>query len=328
MVERNTPEILVVDDDPMVRDIVVQAIEALGYSVDVSGDGFEALEKNEIRDFDLIITDMILPGIDGLTLIRKLVEIKSPTDVIVITGFGSIENAVECMKAGAVEYIIKPFTIDQIQVAVKKAVELRLLRKHAKEREFYRELSYVDALTGIRNRRFFNESLVMELDKAARFSSSLILLMIDIDDFKIYNDMNGHQKGDEALSLMGELFKAACRGYDIVTRYGGEEFAILFPGASVEHAKVLAHRILENVRAAKFAGEEKLPSGELTVSIGVACFPQHARKAEYLILCADQALYASKRTGKNTVCIGWPDGNMDGPDGETTREAGPINRPV
>ncbi|MBI5251361.1 MAG: diguanylate cyclase [Desulfomonile tiedjei] len=300
---KERPEILVVDDDPMVRDIVVESIRIAGYEVDVCGDGVEALKKNEEKNYDFIVTDMRLPGMDGLSLIKRLKASSSNTDVIVITGYGSIENAVACMRAGALEYLIKPFTVDQIQVAVRKAIEHRELRRKAMEREFYRELSYVDALTGIHNRRYLNEALSAEVQKALRLESSFILLMIDIDDFKLYNDRNGHQKGDQALAQIGKLLKSACRGYDIVARYGGEEFAIVFPGAGPENAPELAERILRGIADEKFNGEDLLPSGSLTVSIGVACFPEHACTGDELIRCADKALYEAKRTGKNKIKI-------------------------
>jgi diguanylate cyclase (GGDEF)-like protein len=299
--ETDKPEILVVDDDPMVREVVVESIRAAGYDVEECGDGQNALEKNEARSYDLILTDMRLPGMDGLTLIKKLKSSNSDTDVLVMTGYGSVENAVECMKAGALDYLIKPFTVDQIQVAVTKAVEHRDLRRRALEREFYRELSYVDALTGIRNRRFFDESLESEVQKATRHGTELVLLMIDIDDFKLYNDLNGHQKGDLALKKMGQLFMSVCRGYDIVTRYGGEEFAILFPGATEQNAMELSRRIVSRVRNTKFDRAELLPSRALTVSVGVACFPRDAESAEDLVRCADSALYDAKKAGKNTV---------------------------
>lgn len=297
------PEILVVDDDPMVRDVVLESIKAAGFKVEVCGDGIEALRMNAARPYDLIITDMRLPGMDGLSLIRELKAGKVETDVIVMTGYGSIENAVECMKAGALEYLIKPFTVDQIQLAVRKAVEHRELRRRAREREFYRELSYVDSLTRIHNRRFFDEALQTEIEKATLHGTSLVLLMIDIDDFKTYNDCNGHQKGDEALAKIGRIFKSACRGYDIVTRYGGEEFAIVFPDTDGTNAYELSERILKGMREAQFDGAEVLPLGMLTVSIGVACFPEHTTSATDLIRKADEALYAAKKAGKNAIKI-------------------------
>ncbi|HMK34575.1 MAG TPA: diguanylate cyclase [Desulfomonilaceae bacterium] len=299
--EASHVNILVVDDDPMVREVVVESIREAGYDVDVCGDGQEALARNAAKGYDLIVTDMRLPGLDGLSLIKKLKSSKSTTDVLVITGYGSIENAVECMKAGALEYLIKPFTVDQMQMAVRKAIEHRELRRRAQEREFYRELSYVDGLTGIHNRRFFDEALGVEIAKASRHGTSLVLLMIDIDDFKLYNDLNGHQKGDEALTKIAQLFKSACRGYDIVTRYGGEEFAILFPGATEQNAMELSRRIMHEVQNTPFEGEDRLPLRCLTVSVGVACYPRDAESSEQLIRSADSALYAAKRAGKNNI---------------------------
>lgn len=294
-------KILVVDDDPMVRDVVVESIKIMEYDVDVAGDGVEALKKQDENRYDLIVTDMKLPGLDGLSLIRRLKQGLSDTDVIVITGYGTIENAVECMKAGALEYLIKPFTVDQIQVAVRKALEHRDLRRRAKEREFYMELSYVDSLTGINNRRFLDEALKSEIHKAHVHDTSLILLMIDIDDFKVYNDRNGHQMGDEALARIGKLLKSVSRGYDIVTRYGGEEFAVVFPRASKRYALGMANRILSKMRQTVFRGEHVLPAGKLTVSIGAAAYPADGATADELLRRADEALYAAKKSGKNTV---------------------------
>lgn len=302
-VERGKPQILVVDDDPVVRDIVVESLLAAGYEVDICGEGIEALRKNAVRPYDLIITDMRLPGLDGLNLIKRLKAKKSDTDVLVITGYGTIENAVECMKTGALDYLIKPFTVDQIQVAVRKALDHRELRRRALEREFYKELSYLDPLTGIHNRRYFDEAISAEIKKAARHNLSLVLLMIDIDDFKQYNDINGHQKGDSALSKLGQVLKSTCRAYDIVCRYGGEEFAIIFPGASPDYASELAVRVMNDVCCTEFENAETLPQGRLTVSIGVACFPENAGNPRDLIRVADMALYRAKKLGKNNMVI-------------------------
>jgi diguanylate cyclase (GGDEF)-like protein len=295
------PRILVVEDDPMVREVVVESIETAGYKVDVCADGGEALHRNGQQAYDVIVTDMRLPGMDGLSLIRELKAGASGTDVMVITGYGTIENAVECMKAGALEYLIKPFTVEQIQMAVNKVVEHRELKRRAFEREYYRELSYIDGLTRIHNRRYFDEAFGAELQKAGHMGTSLLLLMIDIDDFKIYNDRNGHLRGDEALTKIGKLLKSACRVYDIVTRYGGEEFAIVFPGATSTNAHELAERIMHAVRDAKFEGEDLLPTRSLTVSVGAALFPDHASTVQGLILAADEALYAAKNAGKNKM---------------------------
>ncbi len=311
-----SPGILVVDDDPVVRDLVADAIGEAGFEVDVCGDGVEALRKNAAKAYDLIVTDMRLPGMDGLSLIRGLKSGTSGTDVIVVTGYASIDNAVQCMKAGALEYLIKPLSVDQIQMAVRKALEHRELKRRAQEREFYRELSYIDPLTCIHNRRYFDEALRAETQKALRHSLPMVLIMIDIDDFKIYNDRNGHQKGDEALAQIGQLLKSACRGYDIVARYGGEEFVIVFPGAGKENALELSSRIISEVRGATFECEHVMPSGSLNISIGVACFPDHAASADDLVRAADEALYAAKKAGGNIIKMSSTSADHSGIDGK------------
>lgn len=296
-------KVLVVEDDALVRDIVVESVQLDGYQVDWCSNGLEALEKNGRNNYDLIITDMMMPSMDGLSLIKNLKSRKSETDLIVITGYGSIENAVECMKAGAQDYLIKPFSVEQIQMAVRRAIEHRELRLRARERDMYRQLSYEDPLTGIYNRRFFDESLKLEIVKSTRLETPVLLCMIDIDHFKIYNDINGHQNGDRVLAKVGQVLKTSCRGYDVVTRYGGEEFAIIFPRTDKNEANSLAARIIRGIREASFNGEDAMPLGFLTVSIGMACCPDDAVNGDDLIRCADEALYSAKKSGRNAVRI-------------------------
>ena len=301
-----TPRILVVDDELGICQSCVKILSKEGHHVEYALNGYDALKMMQQNPFDLIITDLKMSSMGGMEVLRRVKESYPDSMVIVITGYGTIENAVECMRAGALDYLIKPFSVDQIQVSVNRAVEHRELRRRAIELEVYRELSYIDPLTGIYNRRFFDEILETEIQKSVREDAPLVLVMIDIDDFKSYNDCNGHQQGDAALERIARLFKTACRSYDIVARYGGEEFAIIFPGARKEHALELGKRIVTEVGETHFEGEHLVPSGSLTVSAGVACFPEHANDAQELIRHADEALYEAKNLGKNTILMWKP----------------------
>jgi diguanylate cyclase (GGDEF)-like protein len=241
---------------------------------------------------------------DGLTMLKHIRQSPYDTDVIVVTGYGSVANALDSINAGAFDYLIKPFTIEQIQVAMVKVFRHRELKKLANERHMYLEMSYEDPLTGVYNRRFFDEALKIEMIKASRHRSSFSLLMIDVDNFKDFNDLFGHQKGDHVLSSIGRVFKKVCRGYDIITRYGGDEFAIIFPEADKQIAGTLCERIMAEIRALTFDfnGHDKLPV-QVSVSIGVATFPDHASNVSDLVRCADEALYVAKCAGRNNFRI-------------------------
>jgi diguanylate cyclase (GGDEF)-like protein len=303
---RPADRILIVDDDPVVGDVLVTAVELLGYRADLRKSGEEALQAlHELRR-PIVITDMRMPGMDGLTLLNRLRQWNLDTDVIVITGHGSIENAVECMKAGAVDYLIKPFSVEQIQVAVQKAFERRDLKEKAKKGEFYRKLAYVDALTAVFNRRHFDEAIVAEIERASLKGTRVLLMMVDIDDFKTFNDRHGHQNGDAALKRLAALLMASCRASDIVARYGGEEFTVIFPGTDRSMAQLLADRILEAVRNENFKWDSDMAAESVTVSIGAACYPDDALDADGLVRRADEALYAAKRAGKNRFVLWKP----------------------
>ena len=306
VVEENSKtvySVLIVDDDPEVGEFMLGCVQRLGHDVDWSSHPYDALELVARKEYDLVVTDLKMPDMDGLTLLKRIKNLNDDTEVIVITGYGSIENALDCINAGAVDYLIKPFSVEQIQVALIKTIRHIELKKLAKERERYLEMSYEDALTGVYNRRFFDETLKLEIIKSSRRQTPFCLLMIDVDHFKKFNDTFGHQMGDEVLSKLGAVFRSTCRGYDIVTRYGGEEFAIIFPETAKEMASTLCDRLMNAIGnmakdIPKISGTEGL-----TVSIGVACFPHDADGARQLIERADIALYEAKRTGRQKYKI-------------------------
>ncbi|MCX5874019.1 MAG: diguanylate cyclase [Deltaproteobacteria bacterium] len=295
--------VLVVDDDPEIGQFMLDCVERLGHEVEGSNHPHEALDSVAKKNYDIVVTDLRMPDMDGLTLLKRIKTLNDDTEVIVITGYASVENALDCINAGAVDYLVKPFSVEQVQVALVKTIRHMELKALAKERERYLEMSYEDALTGVYNRRFFDEALKLEIIKSSRQENPFCLLMIDVDHFKNFNDSYGHQMGDEALVKLGKAFKSVCRGYDIVTRYGGEEFAIIFPGASKEMASIICHRLMNEVANVSEELPNTLLSGKLTISIGVACFPNDARTGRQLIERADISLYEAKRSGRNNYKI-------------------------
>lgn len=166
-----------------------------------------------------------------------------------------------------------------------------------------RELAFVDSLTQIFNRRYFDQRFAKEIGRAQRYQRAMSVLMIDIDYFKNYNDLLGHLAGDEALRQVADLLEKNLRKADVVCRYGGEEFVVILPEISAEAAGKVAEKLRQAIAAASFSGEENLPDKHLTISIGVAAFPENGKNAEEMLKRADQALYKAKQSGRNRVMV-------------------------
>jgi diguanylate cyclase (GGDEF)-like protein len=160
-------------------------------------------------------------------------------------------------------------------------------------------MSITDPLTGLHNRRYLEARLPEELSRSKRYNYPLSFMMIDIDDFKIYNDLNGHQAGDRALEMIAQALRAALRKVDVASRYGGEEFSILLPQTSLEEAGVIADRIRRRIMSTKFPHGSSQPLGMVTASIGLSSFSPALNSAEAIVRAADRALYHAKGHGKN-----------------------------
>jgi two-component system cell cycle response regulator len=295
--------ILVVDDEEIMRAFLKEVLSEEGYVVDLAVSGRDAVEKMAAGQYEIVITDIVMPELDGLGVVAAAKKLSYDVDVIVMTGYASMETAVESMKLGATDYITKPFNIDQIRIIVSNAIKERKLKRKAAEGEFYKELSRKDGLTELYNHRFFHQLLETEVSRALRYNRVVSLLMMDIDNFKRFNDSHGHPAGDVALKQLSTLLKDASRSCDFVARYGGEEFAIIAPEASADSARRMAERIRELVAESVFEGEEAMPGGRLTISIGVATVPTQASEKCELVERADQALYRAKALGRNRVVV-------------------------
>ncbi len=300
---REASHILVIDDEEIIRNLLTDVLAEAGYEVTAVASAEEALKRVKEIPFEVVITDLKMPGMDGIEVLRKVKKVDSDISVIVITGYATVETAVEAMREGAYDYLSKPFNMAEIRIVVGKAVERRALIKGVRKKDYYKALAITDGLTGIYNHRYFYELLERELVRTQRYPQSVSLLMIDIDDFKSYNDARGHLAGDEILRKVALVLSRAVRQVDIVARYGGEEFGIILPQADKEGASTLARRLRGIMEKTKFEGEEVLPRGHLTISLGVATYPEDAKSREELIQRADEALYEAKRLGKNRVCF-------------------------
>jgi two-component system, cell cycle response regulator len=296
--------ILVVDDDPLALDTIAELLVESGYRVFTAQGGQKALDILETQTgIDLIVSDLMMPQMDGIALTKEIHSTGLDIPIIVITGFATIELAVETMKAGAADFITRPFNNDQIKITIKKVLETKRLKKLAGEREFYKQLSNHDEMTGLANYRACHETLEKETERAKRYNRPLTIMMIDIDDFKCCNDTYGHLAGDTAMVQIAGLIKKQTRASDVATRYGGEEFMVILPETTIEEASAVAERIRESIAEHQFVSEEGAPMASLSVTIGLSALPDHAATKKDLIRTADIALYKGKTMGKNRVVV-------------------------
>ena len=296
--------ILVVDDEEVIRMLLTDVLGDDGHHVESVPSGEDAVVRLKDYVCDIVITDLMMPGINGVKVLQAVKETNPDIEVVVMTGYATLDTAIECMKLGAADYLHKPLNIDEIRITVTRLLEKKRLQAKAKERDFYKELSRTDGLTQLFNHKYFHQMLAGELGRARRYGGSVALLMMDVDHFKIYNDTNGHPMGDSALQRFARILSDAVRDSDTVARYGGEEFTVISPQVDTVGAAELAERLRDRVDRTQFEKEDVMPQGRLTVSVGHAVYPQDAEDKTGLIECADRALYKAKEMGRNRV-VGW-----------------------
>jgi len=290
--------ILIVDDE---KSNLKYLNHLLGndYSIFIAKNGQEAIEIAKAVLPDLILLDIIMPEMDGYEVFSafKLFETTRDIPVIFITGLGSNEDEEKGLASGAVDYITKPFSADVIRFRVQN--QIRIINQI----RTVEGLSMTDQLTGIPNRRSFDQQLNKEWRRAIREKSPIGILMMDVDRFKIYNDTYGHQQGDVALQAVAmTLTKSLRRPADFAARWGGEEFAVLLPVTDIEGALNIAERIRENIEATIILCADGTQAN-VTASIGVNVqMPAQNDSMDEFIYNADKALYTAKETGRNRVC--------------------------
>jgi len=266
--------------------------------------GLDALEKAVSEKPDLILLDVIMPGMNGFEVLAQLQELENmkTIPVIFISGLTAEEDEEKGLLLGAVDYIAKPF---------KKAIVMARIKTHLKIVEQMRlieRLSMIDSLTNIPNRRNFDKYMSNEWKRALREKNPISLLMVDVDNFKQFNDKHGHRQGDEVLrKVAAELTSVLKRPADLAARWGGEEFAVLLPNTELEGAGFVAEQIrmkTESTAVPNISGKGDGPPLSVTISVGVATtYPTNEKTIAELVEQADKALYDAKKAGRNRVCL-------------------------
>ena len=283
---------LVVDDEALLCELFDDMLTEMGYDIEVAMSADEALETLRKTQFDVVLLDLMLGPVSGFTVLEKIRQMYYPPMVLVMTGYGSTDVAIEAMKQGAADFIMKPVEPDLLDIRIRKVMDERRAQR----------LAITDGLTGLHNRRYFEERLDEEIHRSRRYDRPMSIIMIDIDFFKQFNDTCGHLKGDDVLRQLSHILQDHTRETDITARYGGEEFVMILPETSLESSRMLGERIRQAVDKAVFEGEERIPAKNITVSVGVSCLTDDEAGYDALDR-ADRALYKSKQAGKNLVTV-------------------------
>jgi diguanylate cyclase (GGDEF)-like protein len=275
--------ILVVDDDQRVCEVLKELLGALQFPTASAPSGAEALKMLKDRPYTFLLADMKMPEMNGMELIRRSRENLPTVGVIAMTGYAEEFKYVDIINAGANDFVKKPIDIAELEAKIVRCISERDLKKELSR------LSVTDSLTGLFNQRHFYMRLREEIVRSTRQKHPLALILIDLDNFKEYNDRHGHIAGDQALRHVGKsILRSIREGVDSGYRYGGDEFAIILIDSDILIAEEIGKRV-------RFAIKD---SGELRASLGYAVYSEDMNLTDFVRL-ADTNLYMSKTEVKN-----------------------------
>ncbi|HEX8561139.1 MAG TPA: diguanylate cyclase [Pyrinomonadaceae bacterium] len=287
--------VLVVDDEPDKRLLLAFALENEGYQVYTADDGAAGLAAVEVYQPDLIVTDVMMPRMDGYEMVRRVRANPQTKFIPVIIQSAARSEARDVRlgsEVGALGYLTDPTDLDLLRARARTLLELKQYLDSCQEAAF------TDHLTGLANRRRFERQLEREVARTERYGHPFCLLLVDIDNFKEVNDTRGHEAGDEALRRVANVIQSGTRGIDTGARIGGDEFAVILPETPLARGMEVAERLRSAIAA--LSGE---PHGRVSASLGVAELPACARTQDELRAASDAALYEAKRGGRDrTAC--------------------------
>jgi diguanylate cyclase (GGDEF)-like protein len=291
--------ILIVEDDDAVKDSISEYLIHLSYQVDAVSSAEEALKKLENHPVDVVLTDIMMQGMDGLQLTR-IIKKKYDMEVIAMTGYSADYSYEEAVKTGASDFIFKPFRFEELDLRIKRVLrEAGLKQERNRLLKEMERLAITDGLTKLYNSRHFFRQIKQELKRNERYQRHLSLLILDIDHFKHYNDTWGHLEGDKVLMAIGRIINDCMRSMDTAFRYGGEEFAVLLPETDLKQACVVGYRIKDLIGQEVFKPEPGVHQS-ITISIGASEL-KPGEDFTAFIRRTDQALYRSKENGRNRL---------------------------
>lgn len=289
------PRLLVVDDQPINIQVMHQIFNG-HYQVFMATSGAQALTFCRTTPPDLVLLDIVMPGMDGFEVCTLLKADITTQDipVIFVTAHTDAAQETRGLELGAVDFISKPVSPAVVRARVKTQLTLKF------QSDLMRKLVFLDGLTGVFNRRYFDQQLSIEMARAVRAQSPLAVIMLDVDFFKRFNDHYGHQAGDDCLRQIAQTLKESLRRpADLVARYGGEEFVCILPDTSFIDAMAMANELEHCVRAKAIAHADSDAAEVVTISLGVAGYNGLAMaQAEALLSLADSQLYAAKHAGR------------------------------
>jgi len=293
------PKLLVVDDQ-RINILVLNELFREDCDVFMATSGEQALQVCRAQLPDLVLLDVQMDGIDGYEVCRRLKADAESRNipVIFITAQGGEADEVRGLQLGAVDFIAKPINPVIVRARVQTHLTLKL------QSDILRSMALLDGLTGVANRRKFDEQLLRDWRQSQREQTSLSLILVDVDHFKRYNDHYGHQAGDAALQAVARVLTSTLRRpHDLLARYGGEEFVGVLPNTGLSEAVELAERMKAGVRALNLEHSGSPEAQVVTISLGVATVVARSDLApQALVEAADQQLYAAKQAGRARVC--------------------------
>ncbi len=307
-------KVLVAEDDRISRKILAKVLGQEGYEILEVSDGESAWDVLERENIRLVISDWVMPRLDGVSLCKRIrgVDLERYVYVIMVTAKTEVENLVEGLEAGADDFIFKPINTSELLVKLKVGRRILKLedelseknRELARANELLKKMTLLDPLTGIGNRRFFHQYISKVHANYLRYNTPYCLAMADVDNFKAYNDTYGHREGDKVLKLLAKTIKDFVRKSDEVFRFGGEELVIVFSNQRREGGVAVSERVREVVESLAVPPARNEPFEVVTISIGIGCSEELEGGEvswESVLKIADTAMYRAKANGKNCV---------------------------